>query len=373
METYRLKSRLIGSESEYIIQTANDTDLSAVSSTVIVNGVATETVRSEHPADIDSEEVLSLVKRYHAQLKEEIESLLNLFQQAVDSGDAEVMADLGVAFYYKKLYSEARQLLRGATRYDTKCHRAWNYWALTELALGDGEAAIQAGQEAVRQRPAFADYRNNLGMAYLHCEFCAAAVEQLQKAVEINLYYADAYFNLGLALILNAIKREDRALFENVLERAEQQFQRALVAAPDYDTLEFQQGLAALRNSRLTEAYELLRGVQGERIERHRREYAGYYLRSVLEPSSDTDQVLRERIAFLQEQLARNPNYIDLVMQLGHCYLQQARWACDQALGQYREALQKNPGLTQARRCLDEAEHLLPLLNEALESTAIRK
>jgi hypothetical protein len=76
METYRLSSKLKEKDREYLIQTANDSNVGTVATVIYVDGVLTETVNCPHPADVQPQEVLSLVKMTHNEKKQEIETLL---------------------------------------------------------------------------------------------------------------------------------------------------------------------------------------------------------------------------------------------------------------------------------------------------------
>ena len=209
METYRLKSRLVENNKEYVIQTSNDTNLSTVSSVIYINGEEAETIRCPLPMEVSSEEILSLVKLRHGEMKRELESLLEAYRRVLGGSDPQKMYHLGTAFFYKQFYLESRQLFMAATKADSQFHQAFNYLGLAESALGHHEEAVRACRIAVEKRPGYADYRNNLGEALLSTSACKPAIDEFEEAIRINLYYGDAHFNLGLALILNGLEQQD--------------------------------------------------------------------------------------------------------------------------------------------------------------------
>lgn len=366
METYRLKSRVLCGDTEYTIQTANDADLSAVTSTVIVNGVPVETVRSQHPSQVDSEEVLNLVKLRHGEAKRELEQLLDAYEKALAGGDPERLVALGVAFYYKGLHHDAAQLLTEAIEADADQHKAFNFLGLTLSALGRPADASRAAMEAVRLRPGFADYRNNLGLTHMATGACSRAVREFEEAINLNMYYADAYLNLGLALLLNAIRKEDSDLFEGVISKTREHFERSRLIQRDYETSTFHKGMEALGNGDLETAYDLICRVRDDHVENHRRQYSDFYLKSVLSFSGTSSETLNDRINFLRSEIAKNPHYVDLIAELGHCHLQKARLSWSQGLEQYRIALDKNPSLARSRRVLEEAERVYSAMSAAL-------
>jgi len=55
METYRLKSRLVDHDREFVIQTANDANLGAISSEIYIDGRLAEAASQPHPPDIRAE------------------------------------------------------------------------------------------------------------------------------------------------------------------------------------------------------------------------------------------------------------------------------------------------------------------------------
>lgn len=366
METYRLKSRVTCGDNEYVIQTTNDADLSAVTSTVIVNGVPKETLRSQHPAQVDSEEILNLVKLRHGEVKHEFEQLLDAYEKALADGEPAHLVALGIAFYYKGLHHEAVQLLSQAIEADADQHKAFNFLGLTLTALGRPADAVRAAMEAVRLRPGFADYRNNLGVTHMAAGACSRAVRDFEEAINLNMYYAEAYLNLGLALLLNALTRENSELFEGVVSRTTEHFNRSRLILPDYETPAFNEGMKALEDGDLQTAYDLIRRVRDDYAENHRRQYSDFYLKSVLTFSGASQETLNDRINFLRSEIAKNPHYVDLIVELGHCHLQKARLAWNQGLEQYRIALDKNPSLSRSRRVLDEAERVYGEISAAL-------
>jgi tetratricopeptide (TPR) repeat protein len=355
METYRLKSKLVENNKEYIIQTSSDSDPCRVSTTVYVDGQPVELVQSPHPAEVSSEELLSLVKIKHGEMKKEIETLLEAYRTITTEGDARKLYHLGMAFFYKKLHDEAGTLFEKAVRYDSQMHQAYNQLGMTYLALGQVPEAVQAAEAAVKARPGFADYRNNLGEALLAGRSFKRAVIELEEAIRINLYYADAYFNLGLTLLQNALGGEDTSLFESVLTKSTDYFKRAALIHPEYDCDTYRQGMQAISKSQLQRANDLFMSVQRQKKEQHRREFTTFYMRFVMYPEWVSEEAVVERIAFLQAEIDKNPSYVDLYSELGRCYFEQARLQWRKGVEQYQRVVDMNPSLGKVAGDLSEA------------------
>ncbi len=356
METYRLKSKLVENDKEFVIQTFNDPNLGSILSTIYVNGQVADKVASPHPLEINPEEVLSLVKLTHQEQKKEIETLLDAYHKVLASGDAEMMFHLGTAFFYKRLYPEAQELFQAVVTMDPEHHQSYNYLGLVFLALGNIPKAIENCRTAVEKRPGYADYRNNLGEAYLADNSPAHAVRELEEATRINLYYADAYFNLGLAFLMQLRdSRQDRHR-EVLPAKASDCFTKASLIYPDYESSLFEQGMRALQSSDFQEALSVFFKVRELKKEKHRREFATFYMKFVMYPDWVSEEIIADRIRFLQAEIEKNPTYLDLHTELAQCYLEQAKFAWQKGIKQYKKTLEINPALSKSQHAVEVIE-----------------
>ena len=367
METYRLSSKLVEDNREFLIQTANDAKVSTVMSSVLVNGSIAETSKTPHPIEYTPGEVLSLVKSAHNDKKREVEAMLQSYRAVLRDGDAQTLYQLGTAFFYKSFLAEARQLFNAAIGVDTDYHQAYNYISMAELAGGNLDAAVRAARVAVDMRPGFADYHYNLGHAYLTMKSCRKAVNEFEEAIRINLYYGDAYFSLGLALLKNALMQEETSLFAGVLTRSVDNLKKASIIDPDYDNEVFAEGIKAVQGSDLPVGHALLSKVFQEKKERRFRELAAYYMKYVYAQDDLSEQTLNNRIQFLEDELKKNPSYVDLHVELASCHLNRARFAWQHGIEHYRKALDINPSLSKAGEILDAVEEESHKINAVVE------
>lgn len=368
METYRLKSKLVDHDHEFVIQTANDANLGAISSEVYIDGQLAETASQPHPLDIRAEEVLSLLKETHGEKKKEIETLLAAYRRIMKECNPEMMVHLGMALYHKGFFSEARAVFQTLVALDAKNHQARNYLGITSLALDEVDEAVVAGAAAVEARPGFADYRNAYGEALLAAGQFELAHREFSEAVTINLYYGDAYFNLGLTYLglasTNELVKDSRAL----VRKADDCFRRAAMVNTGYDAGYFDEGMRALAAGDVTRAWTSLHAVRTVWKERRRREFAGFHMRYVLHPEWVSERTIEERIRYLEGEIRRNPSYVDLYAELGRCYLEQARLCWQKGIGQYRRATELNPALVRAVERLRAAEDQYENLCSTLEA-----
>ncbi|RME20685.1 MAG: tetratricopeptide repeat protein [Candidatus Zixiibacteriota bacterium] len=373
METYRISSTLNEKDREYLIQTVNDANEGAVRTTVYVNGIRAESVACPHPQTIDPERILTLVKLTHGEKKKELELLLKAYRRVFELNDIKVMFQLGSAFFYKGFFEEARELFATVTRLQEDHHQAYHYLGQANLELGRLQEALAAATKAVSLRPGFADYRNTMGEVHLANNDWQAAMTEFETATSINLYYADAYFNLGLAVLLQAMSLHDRAKMPMQVQRIVDCLNKASLIDPEFRGDVLNGAIEALRNHDFTTALSTLKGLSDQKKERHRRDFSNLYMRFVLHPEWVSDQVVSERIKFLEEEIRKNPNYVDLMAELAHCYLEQARLHWQKGVEQYKKTLDVNPGLKQVREIVDDAEATFQTINRTLDALSARE
>ena len=367
METYRLSSRLCEKDTEYLIQTVNDFNLGTVATTVFINGVLTETSNNLHPTEISPDEVLSLVKMAHEDKKKELENLLQAYRKIVKSGDVRMSYYLGTAFYFKGFFQEARTLFKNTVSLDPDHHQSLNQLGMTELALGNIEAAIDAARKAVALKPGFADYRNNLGEALLADDLIEDAVEEFQQAVNINLYYSDAYFNLGLAYIYRALSRQDRDQWPGFLARISDYLYKATLIYSGFKGQAFDEGIKALNNRELKRALNIFKKIRDTKKENSREQFSGFYLKFALTSEWVSEKTLAERIAYLKEELKKNPTYVDMHSDLARCYLEQGRLIWQKGVEEYRSTHESNPALSKIKLALEDASSVYEDMNLVLK------
>ncbi|MBD3332380.1 tetratricopeptide repeat protein [candidate division GN15 bacterium] len=371
METFRLNSRLVDSDKEFVIQTAVDAQRQAVFSSVYINGELTEVSRFTHPTDIDQEQIVSLVRARHDEKKSELESMLESYRSALSDDDPVKPSRLAIGLFYKGYHREAIELFSHAVASDPDYHEAYCYLGRCHLILGDVPQAVAFLKQAVDRRPGFADYRCHLGEALLESGQHQAAMREFEEAIRINMYYADAYFNLGLAI--GDFLRSSGAPAEpgQLMSRAADALRKASLIYPEYAQPSFDEALASLRSGDLSTATKLLRLVREKKSEEQMTEFAPFYMKYVLQPGGMSQRTLDDRIAYLRDHIKKNPTYVDLHAELSTAYLEQAKYALQQAHKQMKRTVELNPSLTRLAANLDrveeEYENVCSLLGRVVE------
>lgn len=356
METFRINSKLKENDKEILIQTANNPAEGTISSTIYIDGVLAELFMTPHPLEENQDKIMSLVKDTHGQRKDELEALLGAYRSALSSSDPKQICKLGQALFYKRFFPESKELLRSAVTLDPDFHAARQVLAKVELEMGNTKAASENAITCVQQCPKYADYHNTLGEIHLINNEFDEATGEFQEAVKINLYYAEAYYNLGLSILNSVRKHKNEITAPNQLGRAKDALKKAATIDVEYGQSPFDMGIKAIHNLQIVQALEFLDTVWKRVKEKRRFEQASYFIRFVVMRDAAAEETIEARIKHLEKEVSRNPSYVDVQAELAQCYLEQSRKSWRKGIEQYRRAMELNPGFGSARRCLDEAE-----------------
>ena len=191
-------------------------------------------------------------------------------------------------------------------------------------------------QDCVNKSPQKARPHNNLGVALADKGHYNDAIEQYQKALQINPYYPNALANLGLTLAK-----------QGKIEEGVTQLLKALQVKPqDYETLS-NLGVALLMQEREEEAIKYL--SEALRINPH------------FAKAHNNLGVVRRRQSRFQEAmdhfsaaLQLDPYYAEAHNNLGVTLANQGRY--EEAIAQFSAALKIDPGYAKARHNLEKSQ-----------------
>lgn len=366
MEPYRLNSRIAEGEKEFMIQTLNDTEQGVVKTSLFVDGEFLEADILPHSGEISENQLLELVKNAHAEKRSELEYLLKCYKEIMSQGSPEIMNQLGIALFYKKLYPEAINLFKSVVKIRPDFHEAWSYLCRANLICENYDEAVEAGNKAIEIRPTFADYRNYLGEAYQGNGSCRRAVIEFEEAIKQNVYYADAYLNLAITFVLNEVNREDYNLTGEFAARTTDMMNKAALIFPYYKSSSYDEAVKAIKDGDPQQAYKLLVEIRRDKEERLRRERASQFQRFLMYSDWANHDNIADRIKFLEREIEKNPGYVDLYFELAISYLHHSKLGWEKAIGYFEKALKINPKLKKAMRAHELAQDQFLKLSDSV-------
>jgi len=329
---------------DYLFQTTVNEPQKLINCSLFNAGSLINSRTIAYPDDLAGVALMERVQYIHKQNYSDIDSLLGLAERLRKLEKPEILEKIGKVLSSKELYDEGIELLVLAVqKYPDS---SGIHFVLGRLYLGKGvfDEALTELQRAVDLAPNFPDYRNLLGIAFLKLKKAKAAINEFKKAVEFNIYFDKAYFNLGLAYIANGIFREDYNLAKNLISNSIENFDKAILFNPGFETQEYQNGIAALHRGDLQSAFDLLSAVADlNTILTSEDRLLEMYLRYVHDEAGMTEDGIKRYIERISELLKISAGFADLHNELGMAYTVMSKFMNDKAIKHFQEALKINP------------------------------
>ncbi len=116
----------------------------------------------------------------------------------------------------------------------------------------------------------------------------------------------------------------------------------------------------------LQRAYSLFKGVREERREALRQERSSHFNRFLMYTNWISQGSIQERISLLENEINKNPGYVDLYFELAVCYLHQSKFSWQRGIEYFKKALDINPNLSKAVKSLEFSEEFYLKLSDAV-------
>ncbi len=234
-----------------------------------------------------------------------------------------LLATLGTLTWRQSLiYSDVESLYRMTIDENPDCWMVHSNLGGVLQARGRAAEAITHYRTALAMAPHYAPLYNNIGISLAGCGQLDEAIELYRKALNINPDYGEVYNNLGAALLVRG--RLDEAMTD---------FQKAVQSKPDCADAHNNLGFLLAKRGRLDEAIDQYR--QALAIQPNHAQAPGN-LDAALQM-----QRIDAVIARFQRAVDLRPDNVGARNQLGRALA--ARGRSDEALAQYRQALQTKP------------------------------
>jgi predicted O-linked N-acetylglucosamine transferase (SPINDLY family) len=208
--------------------------------------------------------------------------------------------------------------------------------------------AIQSLEKAIELQPAYAEAYNNLGLLRRKQGESVAAAQAFERAIALQPRYAQAWSNWGLI-----------AMDQQQFELAEHRFQHALALAPDLEVALHNLGMLSMRRG----DWERAEGYHRQLLARNGSSALGYHgLGSNWLQQGRFEEARRA----LEQALAIDPSLVEAWIHLGGVYHEQDR--LPQAVVCFRRAIAGEPASPEAWFNLGRSLSVLEEFSEAIEA-----
>jgi len=337
-----LTSKLKGMGKEFFLQTSGDPQNGKGTSVLFENGNPIDLIEFRLPKD--SQQAASVIDEFHKSRFEKFVKLDELYIELIEETDASILEKLALSLIDQKLFEEAAKIFKRGVENSPQNSRLLNYLGLTYMELEDYQIAENYFIKAININPDFPDYQNNHGKALLKQGKCFKASKSFEKAIELNVYFAEAYYNLALAVVLNGIKREDYNLAQNLEDNAANLLSKAVGFDPAFKNEYLQHGLDALNSKDLDIAFiELSKGYDTAASGKFPKKTYQFHLEYLFRNDLLREETVIKHIKKLKKLLEIHANYPDLYNELGMAYTVLTQFHSDRAVEAYQKALKLNP------------------------------
>jgi len=342
MEKLMLTSKLEGMGKEFFLQTSGDPQNGKGTCVLFENGNPIDMIEFRLPEN--SKQAAGVIDEFHKNRFEKFVELDELYVELIEETDASILEKLALSLIDQKLFEEAARIFKRGSENAPQNSRLLNYLGLTYMELEDYQKAENYFIEAINISPDFPDYQNNLGKALLKQGKCSRASKSFEKATELNVYYAEAYYNLALAVVLNGIKKEDYSLAQNLEDNVANLLSKAVGFDPAFKNEYLQQALDALKNKDLDITFiELSKGYDAATSGKFPKKTYHFHLEYLFRNDLLREETVIKHIKKLKKLLETHPNYPDLHNELGMAYTVLTQFHSDRAIEAYQKALKLNP------------------------------
>ncbi len=301
-------------------------------------------------------------------LEAQIMEMFSYLQEVEEGGSSKLASLLADIFEARGIYDEAERLYGIAADLSPANVEGLYQYGLCLTHIGEYGRACEKLAEAVSQKPLFADYRNAYGLALAWSGKISESRKQIDNALELNTYYADAYYSSGLVCLFNGIKNIDREYAQDFVSRAQGLFEKATLIDSTYMTEEFQLAVNTLASGAVREAFGYFKKNRDAIISSKNSSYEDRRTRFLAALQSSGKQEIDEQIALLKRQLAENPQYVDISFELALAYMKSGICEWKAGIEQLKAVLELNPKLYKAIDAHDISFQLL----EDMEAAALK-
>jgi tetratricopeptide (TPR) repeat protein len=346
VESYELREEIQHGGRSYFIRTSYLPQNGHVQTSFFVNG------------DTPSTDLRKLTKDIHQKNRDRFRLLLDARAVVERLDDPLPHLKIAQMLFKRNLFVESIQEAQSAIVKGSKDSLPYFVMGASCYRLGEYEKAFEYIQKGVDINPEYPDLHNLMGLVYLSKQRCAAATECFKRAIGLNIYYGEPYFNLARAYVMNAVVKEDYELSRDLEAKFSNNIERACQLNPFIPAEAVEKAKGLLGEERYEEALKVLDGV-------HVVESRGgiddiileLYLMFLVGGEDLDEKAIEGYLQRVTEIVDHNPSFADGYNSLGILYTAKCKILMDRASQSFRKALEINSKYKKAQKNLRLAEN----------------
>jgi len=358
VDSFELREEMRHGGRSYFLQTSFLPQKGHVQTSFFSNGGLFDTMIETVDKDRPPQDLRRTTKDIHQRNRDRFQLLLDA-RDAVDRSD-DPLPHLKIAqtLFKRNLFVESIQEAQSAIIKGNKDSQPYLVMGAAYYRLGDYEKAFEYTQKGIDINPEYPDLHNIMGLVYLRQQRCAAAVECFRRAIGLNIYYGEPYFNLARAYVLNTVVKEDYELSKELESKFDINLERACQLNPFIPTEAVEQAKNLFREQRYEETLEVLEGVRiGEDRSGIDDIILELYLMFLVSGEDLDVETIERYLDQVQEVVDQNPSFADGYNSLGILYTAKCKILMDRASQAFRKALEINSKYKKAQKNLRLAEN----------------
>ncbi len=358
VESFELREEIQHGGRSYFLQTSFLPRKGHVQTSFFANGGLFDTIIETVDGDSPLPDLRKLTKDIHQENRDRFQLLLDARDVVDRSDDPLPHLKIAQTLFKRNLFIESIQEAQSAIIKGNKDSLPYFVMGASYYRLDKYEKAFEYIQKGLDVNPEYPDLHNLMGLVYLQQRRCVAAVECFKRAIGLNIYYGEPYFNLARTYVLNTILKEDYELSKSLETKFSTNIERACQLNPFIPAEAVEQAKSLLREQRYEEILEVLDGVQ---IGGKRSDIGGIilelYLTFLVGGEALDENAIEGYLHRVTEIVDENPSFADGYNSLGILYTAKCKILMDRASQSFRKALEINSKYKKAQKNLRLAEN----------------
>jgi tetratricopeptide (TPR) repeat protein len=356
--SYELREEIDYGGTKYFLQTSFLPGKGHIESSFFKNGVLFDTSIREIEGKMPQDALKELSREVHLDNKRKFVFLLDVAHRIREVVHPKPHLRLAQALFNRNLYAEAIREAQQAVVKGDKSSLPLIVIGGSYYRMGEYRKAFSALEEGVKLDPEYPDLHNLIGQIHLVEKQCGQAIESFNRAIALNVYYGEPYFNLARAYLLNTIVKEDYELSKGLNEKFMRNIEKAAQLNPFLQGERFEEAKRLFKEKRYQETLEMLDNIKETTKQDGVRDiFLELYLSVIFDGESLTERDIEKFLDRVNRIIDQNPSYADGYNSLGVLYTAKCKIFMDRANEAFAKALEINSKYKKAKKNLRLAEN----------------